>query len=508
MSPIAESEVHIFGSYHPDFAFCGTFNGKGSESGSRWLKKFEYEHEYYCPKEHISPDFYLNTLNLLLVEDAAIWADTTEEIVSLFEKKLPNQDDVKLFKVWFTLRYPPPSIIPLRFSNEIRELRQMPQEPLASYYNRTSYLLARVGGQNLSTAASSDRKCSLVENSLIQIVLKAFVEGIGDKQVILDTFPDLYLEDTSLHSLYKKAEQAYRARLEAQRILQKKERKEDQHFLRVATRRYSAQDDEDPATESTPPISEPCEVNCLSGQGKKLKSLEVSIKDHDSPNPIVFTPEEAPLSSPISTINNQTIENPLQSCGNEQKASTESLTQSDQKTPTNKIVSKATDPKSLASKKVSKSPLSDYLGHRSLAEQNNRGRHVSAPVFSSESFTSSSFEQKSNFPECSIVPNFSPAGHRWPLSWIDKEVVDGKLGGFASNGLVSPKPRAKTKKVEILSEISSDTASEKGSVWTTYRGSSQYATMSNAERKIMFGVVTPMCAAKDSMWDFKPTSQK
>ena len=59
----------------PTFAMCGTFSGTTGISASRWLIKFNHEMKGYRTENGSIPaDTYLESLNMLLTDDAADWA--------------------------------------------------------------------------------------------------------------------------------------------------------------------------------------------------------------------------------------------------------------------------------------------------------------------------------------------------------------------------------------------------------------------------------------------------
>ena len=90
----------------PLFLLCGTFNPAHTKV-SRWLKRFEYEHRLHLPTGNtlISPKLYLETLDMLLEGEAAIWADDTGEVVDLFAAEDPTNEDVQVFKELFVTKW-------------------------------------------------------------------------------------------------------------------------------------------------------------------------------------------------------------------------------------------------------------------------------------------------------------------------------------------------------------------------------------------------------------------
>ncbi|MCJ1352844.1 MAG: hypothetical protein MMC33_002828 [Icmadophila ericetorum] len=190
--------------YCPTFTFCSTFSGKNGQSGQRWLQKFEYEHErYLVAGSRITPEIYLRTVDMLLVEDAETWADTTAQVAELFLEKSPCQDDVEKFKALFNHKYPARATIQFNFTSEIGKLRQGPDESLESYYNRVRYLLCLAGVDEYPKLQQLPA-LSKTEATVLEIVLAAFIKGLSDGNLVLDTVRGLSLPESSLSDVYRK----------------------------------------------------------------------------------------------------------------------------------------------------------------------------------------------------------------------------------------------------------------------------------------------------------------
>ena len=195
-------------SCYPDFTFCGTFNGKDGQPGHRWLQKFEYEHErHLLAGSLIAPETYLRTVNMLLVEDAEIWADTTAQVVELFLERSPCQDDVETFKALFTLKYPARAMIPFDFTSEIRTLCQGSGESLESYYNRVRYLTCLAGVDEFPEPRPIPA-LPKTKATVLEVAIAAFIRGLFDKNLMLDTVKGLSLRESSLTDVYQRAKKS------------------------------------------------------------------------------------------------------------------------------------------------------------------------------------------------------------------------------------------------------------------------------------------------------------
>ena len=77
IDPFLSSEEDLIMSQSESlFTFCGCFGGKGTISVARWLLKLEHELTQYRENGTIPPDRFINSINLLLTDDAAEWAET------------------------------------------------------------------------------------------------------------------------------------------------------------------------------------------------------------------------------------------------------------------------------------------------------------------------------------------------------------------------------------------------------------------------------------------------
>ena len=60
----------------PTFITCGVFSGKEGQSSSRWFKKLEYDLAPVADQSEAIPALeYMGAVNLLLSDDAELWAD-------------------------------------------------------------------------------------------------------------------------------------------------------------------------------------------------------------------------------------------------------------------------------------------------------------------------------------------------------------------------------------------------------------------------------------------------
>ena len=189
-------------------------------SGARWLKKLGHELSgYKTANEAIPADTYLNSLNMLLVEEAADWAESHPEAIRLLNEPSPTQDTVTAFKALFCDRFPSRAVeaAPIPFNVELAEIAQRSEESLSSYYKRVIGLMQRVGAKDRPVTPSA-AVLSPLEAAMLDIILRAFIKGISDHTIQKEATRGMASSDRSLRMIYTLAEEARRTNLEIQKL--------------------------------------------------------------------------------------------------------------------------------------------------------------------------------------------------------------------------------------------------------------------------------------------------
>ena len=206
----------------PTFAICGTFSGTNGVPASRWLVKYNHEMKGYKTEDGSIPaDTYLEFLNVLLTDDAADWAESHPDAVRLLNEPEPTQATVDSFKALFCNRFPTKAveITPVPFDIEVQDLRQNPEESLASYYRRTISIMQRVGLKdrqaNNPVPLSS---MAPMESAMLDTVLRAFTRGLANPETRMEATRAMSSENRSLRTIYNLAEEARRMSIEIQKL--------------------------------------------------------------------------------------------------------------------------------------------------------------------------------------------------------------------------------------------------------------------------------------------------
>jgi len=120
----------------PTFNFCGTFSGQGSISAQRWLKKYEHEMSGYKVEGIIPASMYLESLSILLIDEAADWSESHPDAIRLLNEASPSSQTVENFKVLLCERFPSKAVemSPIPFDVELGDLRQKPDESSSPHY--------------------------------------------------------------------------------------------------------------------------------------------------------------------------------------------------------------------------------------------------------------------------------------------------------------------------------------------------------------------------------------
>ena len=82
---------------------CGKFSGEQGSSAEKWLRKFEYDmHGLRDNEGNILPSDYLASIEILLADQAEIWAESTPRVAEILHKAPEaTKDNVMTFQLLF-----------------------------------------------------------------------------------------------------------------------------------------------------------------------------------------------------------------------------------------------------------------------------------------------------------------------------------------------------------------------------------------------------------------------
>ncbi len=192
------------------FSFCRVFDG--SEPASHWLKRLEFELQGSKKDGIITPEQYLSSVALLLVGDAANWADSSHEITTILAGSHTSQSlnrFLSLFKEHFPTQVA--EVVSTCFPEEVNDLRQGADESLTSYYQRTTQIVSRFGARD---RLPEGPPLSILESSMLDMIRSAFLKGLSDPELRYEAIRGAVSGDgASLRGTFMSTKQVYDARL-------------------------------------------------------------------------------------------------------------------------------------------------------------------------------------------------------------------------------------------------------------------------------------------------------
>lgn len=216
----------------PDFRLCGKFSGKDGQSAARWMKQLEFElsDAGFDGINTIPPFTFIQAVDLLLVDEAANWAEGTPDVSALLSNPSPGPEDVAEFKTLFISQYPARQLDTplLTVDSEIQDLKQGERESLVAYYQRTAALLRRSGTKDRVPGV----KLSLLESNMLDQIMRSFVRGLADEELKKDGMKQIVNPIRSLHQTYQIVEETRRAGIEFRKYLEDQNNQHELDFLR------------------------------------------------------------------------------------------------------------------------------------------------------------------------------------------------------------------------------------------------------------------------------------
>ena len=229
--------------FRADFKFCGYYNGKDMPA-VKWLKKLDWELEGYMVDGKIPPHRYIQAFELLLTEDAAAWAETHPQAVSILNSDDPSEKSVKDFRSLLCARFPMKSseVSSISFDTELSELKQH-DESLAAYYKRLTVLMQHVGARDRpSQPTDANPPLSMLEAAMLESIMKAFLRGLSDPDVRREATRGLASPERSLAGIYNLADEARRTKSAVQKLDEEERKTRENEILRTLVQKTMSKD--------------------------------------------------------------------------------------------------------------------------------------------------------------------------------------------------------------------------------------------------------------------------
>ena len=193
--------------------------------------KFDHEMAGYKNDDGvIPPKTYLDSLNMLLVDDAEAWAESHPDAVEILNEESPTQQTVERLRSLLRDRFPSKAVdvAPIPFSVELADLQQRSEESLATFYKRVTTLMQRVGLKDRSSKGTF----TPVEAEMLDNVLRAFIKGIKDPVIRKEAARGMASADRSLKNIYTLAEETRRTNAEVQKLLEEEVKADELAFYK------------------------------------------------------------------------------------------------------------------------------------------------------------------------------------------------------------------------------------------------------------------------------------
>ena len=175
----------------------------------------------YTVNDCILSDWYLQFIDILLVENAVTWAETDLNIFTLLTQFNLTFDTVFKFKTLFTEKYSLQftEIVSISFNNEIADLKQKDEKVLLTYYKWVSDLLIRVKIKNRLRHYSEIVSLSSLKSAMLDIILKFFIQSIQNADIRKETLWELITSEQSLQSIYTLTEKVRRVKIKLCKLM-------------------------------------------------------------------------------------------------------------------------------------------------------------------------------------------------------------------------------------------------------------------------------------------------
>ena len=159
---------------------------------------------------------------MLLTDNASEWVETNLKVSTVLSKSNPTFKDILLFKSLLADKYPGRTIEhpPISFYVEISSLKQNHDKSLLLYYQQTLSLLYQIEGKDKTVEGSILIGLSILESVVLDIIIRAFLKGLFDKDVKQSILRVVATSGRLLHSLYIMAEESKTAQEKYNKIIQ------------------------------------------------------------------------------------------------------------------------------------------------------------------------------------------------------------------------------------------------------------------------------------------------
>ncbi len=205
------------------FSFCNIFSDIDHVFAAHWLKQLEHKLSEYKINEVINLIIYLNSLNILLMNNIIKWAEFYSDAIHLLSIKNFTAQNLTSFKFLLCKRFSSKAIEIsfISFNVELFKLQQCSDEALIIFYKRVTNLMQHVKAKDKSTF-NSFTILTLLKSAMLNIILRAFIKKISNHIIQRKVIKSMTATDKSLKSIYNLVEKVRWMNLKIQKLFNEK----------------------------------------------------------------------------------------------------------------------------------------------------------------------------------------------------------------------------------------------------------------------------------------------
>ena len=194
--------------------------------------------EYKKNDDFILSAIYLNSINMLFVNDATNWLENHLNAIRFLTKSSSNQLIVETFKFLLCERFSSKIVKTqsIFFATKLFDLKQKSNESLTIYYKRIINMMQRIDIRNRSiTISIVVDTLSLLESTMLNIILKAFIRDLSNQKIKKKIIKNMTATNKSLRFIYQLIEETRRINLKIQKLFDDDFKRNELSFYKQLT---------------------------------------------------------------------------------------------------------------------------------------------------------------------------------------------------------------------------------------------------------------------------------
>ncbi len=205
------------------FSFCNIFSDTDHVFAARWLKWLKHELSEYKINEVINLVIYLNSFNMLLMNNIIKWAESHSNAIHLLSIKNLTAQNLTSFKFLLCKRFSFKAIkiFFISFNVKLFKLWQCSDKALVIFYKWITSLMQHIEAKDKS-AFSSFIILTLLKSAMLNIILWAFIKRILNHIIQRKVMRDMTATDKSLKFIYNLVKKVKWMNLKIQKLFDEK----------------------------------------------------------------------------------------------------------------------------------------------------------------------------------------------------------------------------------------------------------------------------------------------